>query len=382
MPIEQLNPLVLPDGLPVLRNPGLTLNETAEGHAGEYDQKTLFYDAIHQPDRKQVCLVCPKFLALKQLFTNGSFFADGKRLKPVLKNYTGRFGEVWLRVPSPPFQLVFQYRSHRFDIHLSEQDGKTFKGLNCGVLKSKNNDLQWISDWANYHVKVHGLQGLLLFDNNSSRYTLDELEQCLQAVAGLEQIRVIAAPFPYGLNQRQEDKHGTKYLTPGLLNIARLRYMQTARAVLHTDVDELLQPIPQDTIFDMTLRSPIGYVAFHGRWRYPPIKTIEGICHADHTYKSIRNPRISARKYCVRPDGLFGRLRWGTHRVLYRFARFRWVRRLLTTHVVEYWHFRRVSTCWKNSRDIPQAGQLVKDPVVEKLLLEVIPGTRVQGPRS
>ena len=215
---------------------------------------------------------------------------------------------------------------------------------------------------------VHGLQGLVFFDNDSEKYSTQDVHTALLGVNGLEKLRVLSAPFPYGSTLNSINKHSSKFLTAGLLNIARLRYFQSAAAVLVTDVDELVTPTPEGSVFTLAQHSPFGYIAFRGRWRYPEPVDSKHIRHVNHVYRSTNDRLSRARKYCICPRGFFRFLRWHTHRVGTGLFKKNAVKNALTTSRIEYWHCRKISTFWKNPRKVPPSNQLKLDPATKRVL--------------
>ena len=366
--IDALNSLVLPDALGMERSSQRVFADTTN-----FDYRTLIYDAIYIPRRRAICLICPKLRNLSRVIGEAQFFAGGRRLTPKIRVTQGRHDEVWFRCLRTPDTLKIRYHSFDWAIPVSLQDRTSFKGLRCAVLKSKDNELTWIKDWAKYHVKVHNLQAVLLFDNASKRYSVGDVHDALLQTGGLQQVRVLLAPFPFGPVKRSEDRGGKgysteKFLSHGILNIARRRYLQQAASVLLTDIDELVSPVPNSSIFRLAESSLFGYVEFKGVWRYPR-EDADEVRHLDHVYGD--GTTCKSRKYCISPRGLFRYLQWSVHNV-HGASKIRSIMRKYTvTRKVEFWHCRRVTTGWKKSRDIPPAEDMVRDAKTENTLRQV-----------
>lgn len=371
MAIEVLNWLKLPGSLGIERDVPMELRN--EHPDFQYDFRTLFYDAIFVPQSRSICLICPKFLNLSAVVKDGQFSSKDQRLKPRFKCQYKRYDEIWLRCSGVPDSLRFRFDSFDCEVPVGIQDKETFRGLRCAVLKSKDNELTWIKDWAEYHVKVHGLQGLVFFDNASEKYSTEDVHNALLKINGLEKVRVLSAPFPFGAKRISKNTRQFKCLTLGLLNIARLRYFQSAAAVLCTDVDELVAPTPEGSVFALAERSPFGYIVFRGHWRYPQPMNTQHVRHGDHVYASTNDRFIGNKKYCICPKGLLRFLRWSTHSVMYtgflkNSAIRKAFRNALVKSRIEYWHCRKISTNWKYLRDVPQSNQLKLDPGAKRVL--------------
>jgi hypothetical protein len=319
----------------------------------QYDFHTLLYDAFYIPSKRSICLICPKLLNFERLMREGRFTADGEDLRIASVWHFKRYSQVWLRIGRKPTHLRFRHGSFDTSIALPQEQSELFRGLNCGVTLSKDNDLRWVNDWADYHVRVHGLQSLLFFDNASSRYEPSDILATLQKVQGLQRVVVIPAPFIYGSKTYGD----ARFLQVSLLNVARLRFCSSAAAVLCTDLDELVKPVSQGSIFTATRRSPLGYLLFRGRWREAgPVDSIDAVRHASHVYRKP-DDICAATKYCISPQGPCGFSHWDVHGAVRGFLK-NW----LTTSKYEYWHCRQISTNWKYNRGVSETSRLNIDP--------------------
>jgi hypothetical protein len=244
-------------------------------------------------------------LNLERVLKNGIISCEGRRLSISRIYRLKRYNEVWLKCPVNPRILRFEYNDLTFDVTLSVQDTEIFKGLNCAVLKSKDNDLIWIREWADYHVRIHNLQGILFFDNNSKKYDMLEIVETLRSVPGLQKSCIVPTPYSYGPLTAGKGGYDSKFLQLGIQNIARLRFMRSARAVLSVDIDELVSPTTEGSIFDTAHRSLLGYVLFNGYWRHARYKEDGLLRHSDHIYKTD-DEIYKKTKYCICPGGLLG----------------------------------------------------------------------------
>jgi len=366
MAIETLNSMEFPESSGIERGVFVPPECRSAGFDDEYDLRTFIYDAFFVPRKQAICIICPKLYQFDTVIKHGKFTANGQQLKPKVKLRKGNSDEIWLPCNAPPESLRIQIGSFDHETTVGIQDNETFRGLWCAVLKSKDNDLVWIKDWVNYHVKVHGLNGLVFFDNGSEQYSLEELHSALISISGLEKVRVLSAPFRFGPITLSPYRHITKFLQAGLLNIARVRYLQSAAAVLNVDIDELVSPSLNGSIFQSAENSPLGYVSFSGRWRYPDISVKQQFRHKDHILESS-DGFCQARKYCVCPSGPLRHFYWNTHTVR---APFLWgasIDRIISSSRMVYWHCRKITTHWKSQRGVPPTNQLTDSPETKQV---------------
>ena len=72
---------------------------------------------------------------------------------------------------------------------------------------NKNNDLAWIREWATFHQRLHGTDTVILYDNGSTAYAVDDVIETLRSVPGLARVANRAAGIVVG-------KFGTAVVRP------------------------------------------------------------------------------------------------------------------------------------------------------------------------
>lgn len=345
--LATLSSLQIPAALGLARRPAVRKEHRGENYEALYDVSTLFYDAVLLHESRKIVLFCPKLFNLEPLVREGRFALGDAPLKLARIVRRRRYDEVWLDGAGGrggPF--AFSWRDWSTTLSLSRQDEDTFAGLNCIVAISRNNRLEWIRDWLHYHVSEHGLEGVVLFDNNSSEYGLDALADAIGSVAGIKASRVVSAPFSYGPKGVKRKVSRSKYLQTSLLNIARIRYFSRAAAVLSIDIDELVHSSrPGLTVFDEARSSRFGYTAFRGKWVFDTAGEDELPLHRNHWMVSADDSKCPY-KYCVVPQSPVGRLAREVHGV----AASKILNYLFESSNMSYWHFWNINTNWKGHR--------------------------------
>ncbi len=325
-----------------------------EGYAAAFDATTLWYDAIAGTDR--TWLVCPKLLNFEDLLRGVMMRIDGAPA-PILRIRGYRRHDI-VELGGTGAELALEAGAHGFTCPISPPQTDRFAGLNTHVAISKDNDPIWLTDFARFHIQHHGLEAMLLFDNGSTTTSLEEIEAALRAT-GLREVAVVPAPFPYGPRGKPPYARRTKFLQTALLNIARLRFLGCARAVLQCDIDELVWS-EGASIFDRAAKSRLGLVRFAGLWHSPPEGSAAPFRHRDHICERAKNP-ASPTKYAIRPDSLLGRQSWDVHDIEGLPTP------LSITRHAGYLHCRGISTDWKgNNRARPSPS--VPSPRAERLL--------------
>ena len=249
-----------------------------------------------------------------------------------------------------------------YQLDSSLQD--VFAGLNCIVTVSKNNHLNWIRDFVEYHVNEHNLEALLFFDNESTDYTLSDLVN-LFTNTKLKAFRVVSAPFPFGpvLKNRSSSP---QYVQIASFNAARQFYLQSARAVLSLDIDELVAP-SKSTVFDAAQASLFKMVRFKGYWRYTDGSHAENINHNDHYFR--KEPEATCpHKYCYVPSSLVGSLPMEWHGISLNNSMLRKILHKCVNYPKgRFWHCSGLTTCWKGVR-LATLDNLVMDEVMKQTM--------------
>jgi hypothetical protein len=360
--LSQLATVVLPDSLGLRRDHVVPPDRRGPGYDDRYDFLTLTYDAVHLPERDIVALYCPKLLNLSVVLDRGEVTLDGTPVRPRRVRRYKRYDIVELPGMPAARSLGLRYRDWQAEVPVSPAENDAFAGTNCLMTMSRNNALPWIADWARYHVAEHGADAVLIFDNGSTDYPEEAVDETLAAVPGLKALRVVPADRPYGPLGIGRGPSKGFMLKAALQNIARGRFLARARAVLVCDIDELVVARRGGSVFDAAAASRAGYLKFRGTWRLPA--TPPGVMprHRDHVLRAEPSVTCPA-KFCVVPDGKLHRFSWGSHNL-----EGLWLSGRFETEDFTFLHCRGISDFWKGAAsrfDLAPAGT---DPEAEAVL--------------
>lgn len=214
--------------------------------------------------------------------------------------------------------------------------------------KSKNNDLQWISDWAKFHAIKHGVDAVLLYDNGSDDYTSSDVLAALDHPQ-LDVVIVVDWPFKFGpqggsWNGLKGAPWDSDYCEYGILEHARHRFLSEAAGVINHDIDELAVTSNGQTIFEVINDSKDGYIRYFGRWIENITKQPQNIPQfTDFAYYStVRNP--TTVKWALDPKRTADAKQWKTHGITN-------LPPVANTEQVMHRHFMGINTNWKWKRD-------------------------------
>ncbi|MEM8555974.1 MAG: hypothetical protein AAGF71_14255, partial [Pseudomonadota bacterium] len=327
---------------------------------------TVIYDAVWLPDGSSILVTAPRFINLLDPFKAG-LPADAKIEK---HKVFGRFEQLQIAVPGPQFAVHLDGQDHELAIRPSLTS--TFAGLRGAVTLNKNNHLDWIHDWAHYYVSAHGLEAVVLFDNGSDGYSIEDIVATLSKVPGLKKGAVFSAPFPFGPSGG--GKPHPRFFQTAMMNIARADCFSQARSALNCDIDEFIIKTGDRTIFEATEAHPFGLVTSLGYWAYPASFAPGPQNQAAHTHWKMPKKKIN-RKWCVVPQSIVGRnWPWEVHQnggfIQNWFSQ---------TKEFEHIHCRACSTGWKSDRFEVSEHEHQFDPHLDKVLRAHLPARSFAG---
>jgi len=276
-----------------------------------FDRHTLFYDLVRQAGRNRYLFTAPPFSNLWPVLRDG-LARDGRPARP-RRLERAKYAQAVLRGAEGALSL--RLGESAVPLAVREDISARFAGLNCAVTMNRDNPLDVIGTWAAHHVRHQGLEAVLIYDNGSTAYTAHELAQTLSGIAGLAQVVVARAPYPYGTTDRVlPGEVRPNYLQPALLNLARTDILRRARAVLNTDFDELVLTRDGRTVFDLAARRWSGAARLPVYWADPPPGTDGPAGQRAHVWRSTPKAR-TPRKWCARPGGPLSRMGWHVHHI-------------------------------------------------------------------
>jgi hypothetical protein len=346
--IHTLSSVIIPKSLGMERNLPRRADPTTQSTDAawrNYDRRTLMYDAVHLSDAALVRLYLPRLLNFSRIMLGSRFVIDDKTVHPKPHKIYRRFETVDFKVgvDTPRLLEIFMPSGEQFQVCINSARPTLFQDCRVIYTMLKDEKLEWVQDWLQFHNRVHGADAVLIADNGSSRYSSTQLLAALEEVPGYRERSILSVPLPWGPIGNASGVDDGKYLQTTLLNLSRDRFLSSAHGVLNLDVDELLLRRGKDSVFDRVQRW--GLVTFPGEWRYPT-NTEGNPTHRDHLYRDP-NDKPCARKYCFRPSSRLGRMCLSVHGLE------KLNRKLFSgKRDFMFLHCRNISTSWKSDRSM------------------------------
>ncbi len=286
-----------------VRTPPRPAEYREAGYLDKYDATTVFYDVFHCG--RKVLAVGPPAGTLRAEVAQMRLVAPGSAPRRFrIDRGLDRVGRFWAIDRSNARDARIDSRLAPEPIPVSEDLSSEFRGRRAVMTVSKDNDLEWVKEWGRWHARHHSADALIVYDNNSTAYSHEELWEALAATPGVKVAAVVAWPFRYGPVTRLQQFWDSDYAQRGALEHARWRLLREAAGFLNADIDELVLEISGSSVFDVAARAANGVLELPGRYTYPAPGTPRGArpLHAEsHWIKTFPPEMPSAAKWCVVP---------------------------------------------------------------------------------
>lgn len=337
---------------PARRRPRSPWRPRPAGFWTAFEDKALYYDAFRAENGKDVLLVGPTPLNLRSGLAAARYSAlpSGTTLKAELFPSRSTMLTRLADVPGDVQAVRVEAFGEIFDLAIQPNFSTALSGARILFTINKNNRLEWIADWAHWHAALHGTDTVILFDNGSTDYTIDQLEATLAGVDGLKRVIVIDVPHKFGPIDTSVlvTKFYPRFLQISMTNLALRRFGMDAEGLLDCDIDELAWAEGQ-SVYQRAGQSAVGVVRMRGRWieaaRAPDM---EARHHAfRHRLANFRH-RLSPPKWVLDP-----RRDWvkplSVHPYLHRIHGAPITARQHDDTAM-FFHFKGINTNWKEER--------------------------------
>lgn len=246
----------------------------------KYDATTIFYD-IFTVGRK-IFLIGPPLLNLKPILDTCIIFAINSEKGIKAKVHTeqrDRSQLSWIEIPDKvrnvsqiSFNLAPLNGDRDYVLSVSLEDEINFnellKDTRALMTLQLNNALVWIQDWATFYNKIHQIDTVVIYDNGSSAYSVQEIADTVSAIDGIKNVCIVQWNFKYGPQGKPwgtEAPWDSDFCQIGALQDARLRLLGNSVGMINADIDELFHPTePGVDIFQILESSGLSTLNVEG----------------------------------------------------------------------------------------------------------------------
>jgi len=356
----------------LFREPPRPAEDRQPGYEAMFDYDTLFFDVFRSFDgRKIICLGppllnCESFFAAVRFRLNGGTRALQTAYRPS-QHHLQPSCRYELTIPdaADPIDLTIEAGGKAATVPVRASLCSTFKGRRVAVTMIKDTPIEWIRDWAQFNIRIHGAESIVLYNNGSSIYAEGELQATLDELDAPGPNLVVDWDFPYGPGVGPSNTQDSFYCQPGGLDHARRRCLTLARSVLNCDVDELVVGPEGLSVFDEAEQGSGPGLHIPGRWvelvhRPEQEKdTREMIRHRDFLLAQRKQTvwrvlgvraKLLRSKWVALPANCDDRVDWTVHSLMSADKRDRGSQMSKQSRRFMYRHFRQLTTRKVNPR--------------------------------
>lgn len=263
--VGELNSVFLPEDSNILRQPISPEIPRSDQFIAEFDQRGIFYSVFRDISGKRVWFLGPELMSLKDevlpIWVEGSRSGKRKKLR-FIKNNHAIVG--YANLPEIDDEAKVEIAGQTVSVGIGKNFSEANSGSRIVYCISKDNDLKWIADWAHFYVKEHAADTFVIFDNNSTAYTIQDIESALNQVSGVKRVMAINWPFKFGAHDPVAQKMGKPYHFLFAQLVAHmelyLRYGMQANSILNVDIDELVISDQRASVFDVVEKRRFGCI--------------------------------------------------------------------------------------------------------------------------
>lgn len=286
------------------REPPREVQDRQPGYEERFDYTTLFSDAFLVEEGLE--LLGPPLLNTREEVASAVFEVDGSVFRgTVTSEDRHRISRTILEGVTAASKVTLRLPGGDVEIEVN-QAGGLFRGARVLMTQQKNNPLEWIAYWVNYHVVHHGIDSVVLYDNQSATYNRAELVEALRSVNGLRALAVIDWDVPFGVTGGPSQVWDSDFGQHQALEHAMRFVLSDAACVIQQDVDELVLTESGESVCDMIIDSDLGEIRYPRRQifqvTYPSVAPEDerGFrLHCDYAYYRADGPALAAKYVCV-----------------------------------------------------------------------------------
>ena len=254
--IAELSPFILPEESAVVRNIPRPPEFRQPDYMDRFDFRTIFYDVFYY--KNHIMLIGPPLFNFKKALKGGEFWLDGNPLEPdaVAAHDLDKTSRTCVVANSPDHKKI-QFRAaapYKNDLNASIKirgnQSHIFTDKKVLLVLSKDNPLRWIRDLIKFYITFHGIDAVLLYDNASNAYSNEELLATISNIEGITAAVVVPFNVKWGVPGWEEKIYDSNFAQTSALEHARFCFLDTCAGVIYTDVDELVVPHKNITLFD------------------------------------------------------------------------------------------------------------------------------------
>jgi len=204
---------------------GKTFDET-------YDYTTLFSGVLKYDDN--VVITSPPFLNLANFIKENITITDGFQNVSLQFQDLDRSGIAVGKISRNASHLYLKYKDEQpIEVKLESPETKRFENKRILFTMIKNDPMDWILNWVQYHHEIYGIGGFVIFSNNTEKYSTQQLQDYLKSDS--YELEVVDWEMKWGVVGPPWDSDYCKIVA---LEYLKYKFAYESEFVLNLDIDE------------------------------------------------------------------------------------------------------------------------------------------------
>ncbi len=322
---EKLSSVSLCPNSDLQRVPPRPLDLRQANYNDMFDFHTLFFDCFFLPSGALRFLGPPPMNLRKPL--DDCMLSIGGSVDRV-----GAHADLAFRQIRKTFRMDWSGKGSAADYKLSMENGTIFEGVinpnECEIFDGKRvlftmvkyDAIEWIVDWVTFYVKAHGVDAVLIYNNDAPDFSSQDLADALGVIERVDVVGVVDWFFPYGPGEGESGLWDSAFTQQNGMEHARFRYLAKARCVVNSDVDELVFcERPKDTVCSLVEQANSGFIRYLSSWVAGEFGPDLSVPKAERRYRNSYYVEDDweecGAKWSVVPAKCPDNLAWGVHSI-------------------------------------------------------------------
>lgn len=343
--IVQITPCSIPKDHALERIAPRRIEDQAADYHLKFDFKTLSYDVFYSENK--LVLSGPPLLGLENEINYSKVKIDGVVYEhKIHTQQLDRIQRNFIYLKKQPKNLTWEFNDFEFCVSVNKNYLDRFKDKKVLFTLSKNNKFEWIKDWIFYYKKIHNIDMVLFYDNDSTDYTIQQLSEYLKSQNLDIEILLVPWNFLYGPqggsynNSNKKIAWDSDFCQYGVFEHAKNRFLKYASGVINADIDELIVTPNSESIFSL-LDNHKGLI-YPGTWiESIPIDSNAETRFYNYYYKN-KSKNHADFKWCINPSKIDDDIQWKVHSI-----RSVSLKKIVNVY---YAHFKAINYNWKTQR--------------------------------
>ena len=254
--------IVIDDGSPIKRMPPRLPEDRQPNYLEKFDFTTVFSDVFVRDGK--VWMIGPPFLNLEPELRAAAFYWNGKDVSDKVSfEELNRMARASFPTDFRSGELRIESSIGNWTVQVPSAPQGMLKDNRVLVTQQQDNRLEWIAYWAHFNVVVNGINSIVIYDNLSTLYPFERIDQLLGEIPGLEHWVIVDWDNPYGPTGGGKNGWDSDFGQHIAWEHSRRAFASEAKSALMIDIDELPVSTQPENLLEILEKSEQKVLRFN-----------------------------------------------------------------------------------------------------------------------